>query len=249
VQSLTSIRDNPLILNKKIIHARSIDGLVYLTGDFGVAVIDPAIGAFRDSYINIGPEGSELEILDIDKEGDFYYLATALGLLQGNINTNLNDFRNWVNQGLDLAGGVKEVQVLEGEVFLSDTDGRIYIFKNGNLDWLIGTENSGRLKKINGELFFTDGASIYQLFSGGSFSQILQREDNSIFDFHITGNNIYLVKKLAFSIKMPKTSFLQMGPFPKSEIFIGMKTALGDYRYFFLLEVMRSDLLVIKPRF
>jgi hypothetical protein len=213
VQSLTSIRDNPLILNKKIIHARSIDGLVYLTGDFGVAVIDPAIGAFRDSYINIGPEGSELEILDIDKEGDFYYLATALGLLQGNINTNLNDFRNWVNQGLDLAGGVKEVQVLEGEVFLSDTDGRIYIFKNGNLDWLIGTENSGRLKKINGELFFTDGASIYQLFSGGSFSQILKREDNSIFDFHITGNNIYLSQEAGVFNQNSENFISPNGPF------------------------------------
>ena len=192
VQSLTSIRDNPLILNKKIIHTRSIEGMVYLTGDFGVAIIDPAIGVFRESYINIGPDGSELEILDIDKEGDFYYLATASGLLKGNINTNLNDFRNWVNQGLNLSGGVKEVQVLEGEVFLSGADGRIYIFKNGNLDWLIGTENSGRLKKINGGLFFTDGASIYQLGSGGSFSQILQKEENSIIDYHITDNNVYL---------------------------------------------------------
>jgi len=192
VQSLTSIRDNPLILNKKIIHARSIDGLVYLTGDFGIAIIDPVIGIFRESYINIGPEGSELEILDIDKEGDFYYLATALGLLKGNINTNLNDFRNWVNQDLNLSGGVEEVQALEGEFFLSGADGRIYIFKNGNLDWLIGTENSGRLKKIDGELFFTDGTSIYQLGSGGSFAQILQKEENTIIDYHITGNNVYL---------------------------------------------------------
>lgn len=213
VKSLTSIKDNPLIPNKKIIQARSIEGLVYLTGVFGVAVIDPVIGTFRDSYINIGPGGAELEILDIDQEGEFYYLATTLGLLQGNINTNLNDFRNWINLGLDLPGGIKEVQVLEGGVFLSGADGRIYIFKNGNLDWLIGTENSGRLKKNNGELFFTDGTSIYQVNSEGSFSQIVQKEENSIIDYHITSSNIYFSQKAGVFDQNTKNIISPNGPF------------------------------------
>ncbi|WP_373522492.1 T9SS type A sorting domain-containing protein [Aquiflexum sp.] len=192
VQRLTSIRDNPLILNKNINSAKSIGGFIYLTGDFGIGVIDPQRAAFVSSFINIGPNGSTLEVFDIDEDSRMYYLATSLGLVTGDKNQNLNDFRNWQIQNLDLDSGVRELEVYDGSIYLIGLDKRAYVFEGGALNWMIGTENVSSLKKFGGQLFFSDRNSIYQVGEAGSFLLYFDHTPNEIFDFHIIAEDIYI---------------------------------------------------------
>ena len=192
VQRLTSIRDNPLILNKTIRNIKSIAGLVYLTGDFGVAALDPQKSAFTASFINIGPGGSLLQVLDIDEDSGIYYLATPLGLLIGDRNSNLNDFRNWSLQHTNFTGGFRNLAVYRGGVYLIGVDNRAYMIEGGTLNWLIGTADLVGLKKAGEQLFFSDRASIYQVGETGSFSQIYNSVLGDIFDFHIGGEQLFI---------------------------------------------------------
>jgi hypothetical protein len=192
VQRLTSIRDNPLILNKTIRAVKSINGLVYLTGDFGIAILDPQKAAFTASYINIGPEGSLLQVLDIDEDSGNYHLATPLGLLIGDKNDNLNDFRNWSLQSTNVTGGFRKLAVYGGNVYLIGADNRAYIIEDGNSNWLVGTADVVGLKKAGEQLFFSDRTSIYQVGESGSFSQIYNSGSGEIFDFLIEGEHLFI---------------------------------------------------------
>lgn len=192
VQRLTSIRDNPLILNKAVKNVKSIGGLIYLTGGFGVAVLDPMRAAFVFSYINIGPDGSSLEVLDIDEDSGFYYLATSIGLLIGDKNNNLNDFRNWNLQNTNIHGGFRKLAVYRGLVYLVGADNLAYILEEGTLNWIVGTDEVVSLKKIGDQLYFSDLNSIYQVGEGGSFLLYYHHEGEEIFDFHIGGENVFI---------------------------------------------------------
>ncbi len=192
VQRLTSIRDNPLISNKNIKSAKTLGRFVYLTGDFGIAVIDPQKAAFVSSFINIGPNGSALEVLDIDEDSESYYLATPLGLIIGDKDENLNDFRNWHLQNLNLVIEIRRLAVAEEAVYLIGSDNKIYILEQGNLSWMIGADNVISLKKFEDQLFFSDSNAIYQVDEGGSFLQVYNQDSREIFDFHIVEDDIYI---------------------------------------------------------
>ncbi|WP_373496527.1 two-component regulator propeller domain-containing protein [Aquiflexum sp.] len=220
VQRLTSIRDNPLILNKNINSAKTLGGFVYLAGDFGVAVIDPQKAAFMASYINIGPNGSSLEILDIDEDSGFYYLATRFGLVIGDKHENLNDFRNWQIQNLNVIGGSKKLAVYEGNVYMIGSDNRVYILEEGILNWMIGTENVSSLKKFGEQLYFSDRSSIYQVGEGGSFLQFYNHGSNEIVDFHMMGDDILIsqVGKGVFNVSS-NTHIFPNGPSSSAKSF------------------------------
>lgn len=192
IKSLTSIRDNPLILNKNINSAKSIGNLVYLTGEFGVAVIEPQQSAFVSSFINIGPNGSALNVLDIDEDSGFYYLATPLGLVIGDKEENLYDFRNWNVQVLDMNGGFEKLAVHQGNIYLLGSDKKAYFLEEGELNWMIGTGDVNSIKKFGGELFFADRTSVYQVGEGGSFMQFFNDAPNEIIDYYLVGEDIYI---------------------------------------------------------
>jgi hypothetical protein len=192
VQRLTGIRDNLLISNKDIKSAKTLGNFVYLTGDFGIAVIDPQKAAFVSSFINIGPNGSSLEVLDIDEDSGFYYLATPLGLFVGDKRENLNDFRNWHLQDLNLVIEIRNLAVFGGEIYLVSSDNKAYILEQETLSSMIGAENVVNLKKFGEQLFFSDLNAIYQVTEGGSFLQVYNQETREIFDFHIIEDDIYI---------------------------------------------------------
>lgn len=192
VHRLTSIRDNPLILDKSINNVKSIGGLIYLTGGFGIAIVDPMRAAFVSSYINIGPDSSTLEVLDIDEDSGFYYLATSKGLLIGDKNKNLNDFRHWILQNTTISGGFRKLAFYNGHVHLIGADNRVYIIEGGDLNWIVGTNGVMSLKKFREQLYFSDLTSIYEVGDGGSFLQFYQHEGGEIFDFYISGGEIFI---------------------------------------------------------
>ena len=80
--------------DKTIYHISFYKELAYIATGFGIVVFDTEKLEFKDTYI-IGNNGSYLTIYDVAADSSRIFAATASGLKQASINSNLNDFQNW----------------------------------------------------------------------------------------------------------------------------------------------------------
>ena len=86
------------ILGKKEINEIQIeDNLAYIACSFGVVVVDLISEDIKDSYLNIGPAGTTLDIYSIQEFNDSLYIGTPDGIYSALISNqvNLSDFSSW----------------------------------------------------------------------------------------------------------------------------------------------------------
>ncbi len=86
------------VIGKKEINEISVFGdLAYVSTSFGVVVIDLIQEEIKDSYLNIGPGGTALEIFSTAVFGDSIFLASSSGIHGALISpqVNLSDFSSW----------------------------------------------------------------------------------------------------------------------------------------------------------
>ncbi|WP_303312291.1 T9SS type A sorting domain-containing protein [Hymenobacter sp. BT730] len=72
-------------------HARR----AYLSGSFGLVVVDMNRLEVRDTYTNIGPGGEAVRVFATTILHDSLYAATSQGLLRGRLTDNLVDYHSW----------------------------------------------------------------------------------------------------------------------------------------------------------
>jgi hypothetical protein len=99
----------PLIKNssisfKKPNHLYFSGDFGYLSADFGVVVLDMLRGQIRETYQNLGLNGSNLIINGATISQDSLVLATNQGVIIGALKDNLLDFNNW--KRFNLANGL-----------------------------------------------------------------------------------------------------------------------------------------------
>ncbi len=192
IDHITALRNNNLITEKRINKIKLINDTFYLAADFGLALLDPATGQFREAYLNIGPDGNVLAVRDVGADAQHLYLATSSGVLKGDPSMNLKDFRNWELIKTELTDGFVEAESLDGQLFLIGSDKNLYLLTEDGVELILGTEECRNLKKIGNDLFFIKDNNIYQLEASGSFSLFLQNNYTEISDFHFSGNDSYL---------------------------------------------------------
>ncbi len=96
ITNIPEIANRIIIGGKNINNLTSHKGKVYLACSFGVAVIDMQAKRIADTYQNIGPGGSILEVFDIAFYNNFAYISTPSGIFRANENSfNLSDFNSW----------------------------------------------------------------------------------------------------------------------------------------------------------
>ena len=84
------------IQGSKVINQLSVEaGKAYLSTTFGLVVIDLNKVEVSDTYSNIGPGGTVVNVYDATVANGFLYAATSAGLLRGALTSNLLDFRSW----------------------------------------------------------------------------------------------------------------------------------------------------------
>jgi hypothetical protein len=95
--NFTAIKNATLIGSKRINSIESNDGLVYLTADFGVVVIEPQRIEVEESYVGLGSTGENIPILSVAFSTDSIYLGSESEILSASLgeNTNREDFNNW----------------------------------------------------------------------------------------------------------------------------------------------------------
>ena len=84
------------IQGSKAINKLSVEaGKAYLSTTFGLVVIDLNKLEVSDTYSNIGPGGTVVNVYDAAVANGFLYAATSAGLLRGSLASNLLDYRSW----------------------------------------------------------------------------------------------------------------------------------------------------------
>ncbi len=92
------LRDAPnLPLDRRSYQLVFHGGLAYLSTSFGVVVLDPVRREVRETYRNIGPNGTEVVVYGLAFSADSLYAATSMGILRSAAGEHINRqfYGNW----------------------------------------------------------------------------------------------------------------------------------------------------------
>jgi hypothetical protein len=96
VINFSDIKRRQILGNKTINNITFNDSLTYFSCGFGIVVLDIKNEEFPEPTYFIGPEGSQLNVLDITFGADSVYAATESGIYKASLNsTNLANFNEW----------------------------------------------------------------------------------------------------------------------------------------------------------
>ena len=101
LQPTGRVRNLNDILRKSIQGAKNINQVsvagnrAYVSTSFGLVVVDLVKFEVTDTYSNIGPGGTVVNVLDATQANGALFVATSVGLLRGQLTSNLLDYRNW----------------------------------------------------------------------------------------------------------------------------------------------------------
>ena len=150
-----SVRNLNDILRKSIqgakeIHQVSIGGgKAYVSTSFGLVVVDLTKLEISDTYTTIGPGGTMIAVYDAAVANGFLVVATSVGLLRGQLTSNLLDYRNWVLYQPILSSPTKRVYhfvaAYAGQVYaaVEGNGAAVYKFVEGTLGTWQAVPNTG----------------------------------------------------------------------------------------------------------
>lgn len=100
ITNIKTFRDASLIGGKTFHDIAFNDGLVYLSSDQGILVIDPTTNEITESYQNLDENGERLVVLETAFFQNRIYAATSKGMLSASLSADVNrqDFNNWDRQ-------------------------------------------------------------------------------------------------------------------------------------------------------
>jgi len=94
--NISDIKRKPILGNKNINNIMFIDNLAYLSCGFGIVVLDIVEEEFPEPIYYIGPNGSQINVMDVAYGMDSLYAATEVGIYKADINSpNLADYTSW----------------------------------------------------------------------------------------------------------------------------------------------------------
>jgi hypothetical protein len=115
--------------NKEVNHIQFKDKIAYLSYDFGLVVLDIEKQDIRETYQNLGNNGSIINIYKTVFTRDSIYLSTSQGIRSARFasNVNLQFFGNWktlITKNLSISN-------FQNGIILASDLGEIFTFQNG----------------------------------------------------------------------------------------------------------------------
>ncbi|OWP62138.1 hypothetical protein CDA63_15930 [Hymenobacter amundsenii] len=105
----------------------------YLAASFGIVVLDLDKLEIRDSYINIGPGGSVLQVYATAVANGTLFAATSNGLMRTALAGNPLDYRNWITDLPALSNDpYRTLAVQDGRVVAGRNGDRLYVYAAGS---------------------------------------------------------------------------------------------------------------------
>jgi hypothetical protein len=136
IAGINDLAASPDIADKQINHIYFSGNLAYLSASFGVLVLDMQRQEIRETYRNLGINGTNLAIYGSTIAGDTIYLATARGILSAPASgVNLQDFNNWRRYGPEEGIPASLSASIAGrglQVYAVIANEGVFLLENGN---------------------------------------------------------------------------------------------------------------------
>ncbi|UOQ75882.1 hypothetical protein MUN84_14740 [Hymenobacter sp. 5516J-16] len=127
-----AILNLPDILRKEISGTKTINHIhvagktAYLSCSFGIVALDLARLEIRDTYTNIGPGGTVVQVYATTVAGNQLVAATSNGLMRAPLAANLLDYRAWTTDLSNRGDSFRTVAVQNGQVFAGSIGDQLY---------------------------------------------------------------------------------------------------------------------------
>ncbi len=122
--------------SKKINHITTHQGLAYLSTDYGILIFDLTRSNLKETWRDLGRNGSTLKINATTFFGDSIYAATAKGIIAGRLSDNLLDYANWKREDSnDFDAEVLQIATFNNAVYA--TLNNLGIYKNSQSSWIL----------------------------------------------------------------------------------------------------------------
>jgi hypothetical protein len=175
VTSLDPTRNSALSGSKKINHISIHEDLAYLSADFGVILFDLVRGEVKETWRDIGANGSTLKIFESTFKGDSIFLATDRGVLAGELNTNLLDYTFWKKfDSAEFSDSIISVAAFNDKVYAAVSGTGLFRYESG-----VWTKQNilqdVSLKSLDASptgLFISGDSALWRLSSDNIFSKI-----------------------------------------------------------------------------
>ena len=147
--------------NKRINHFNAYQNVVYISTNYGISVFDLDRLEFGDTYF-MGNAGAQIQVSQTAIIGDEIY-ASCLGgngIRKAQVSSpNLIDFQNWQTI---VSGSFSSIETLEGSLFTTRTDSRIFQITNNTLTQLFQYDSPTLdVRAVNTHLLVTTRSSTY----------------------------------------------------------------------------------------
>ena len=124
---------------KQINHILLNGALAYLSMPFGVVVLDLERNEVKETYTNLGTNGTENEVFASTIAKDSLFLATKQGLIAASLAPNANrlDFRNWRNLPTPQKNNIRTLASRNNTIYIGINGNDVFEYGNGifrNLD-------------------------------------------------------------------------------------------------------------------
>ncbi|MBO9702295.1 MAG: hypothetical protein J7604_18945 [Sporocytophaga sp.] len=186
IYNLSELKNKFIVGSKVVNHINFSNEFAYLSTDFGLIVINLKKKEVKESYTNIGPNGSTLKVYasSLNKNKDSLYAATDKGLMVAHVSTSINllDYSNWyIFQTQDgIPSSIRTINYLNDIMIAGSPNDGFYYYANqqwqkSNLPYSSGltTVNLSGSKLLCGMddyLLIVENLGSYELKSGSPFN-------------------------------------------------------------------------------
>ena len=155
--------------NKAVNHIQFKDKIVYLAYDFGLVVLDIEKQDIRETYQNLGNNGSPITIYKSVFTPDSIYLSTSQGIrgAKSASNVNLQFFGNWktlINQNLSVSN-------FQNGIILASVLGEVFTYQSGKYrNFIKFSDKIEDIELVNNQEYFIKTFNSVNILNATNFS-------------------------------------------------------------------------------
>lgn len=154
ISNISLLKESSSILGNKIVnHIAVKNNLAYLAYDFGLVILDLEKEEIKETYQNLGDNGTSIKIYKTEFSVDSIFLATSIGIRKAKFasNINLQFFGNWTSLNTEKSTFTS----WQNGLLIASETGKVYSYVNGILSGvLVISDKIEVLDKIVGNKYF-----------------------------------------------------------------------------------------------
>ncbi|HEX6226270.1 MAG TPA: two-component regulator propeller domain-containing protein [Chryseolinea sp.] len=175
VVSFDPAQNSTVTGSKKINHISIHNNLAYLAADYGVIIFDLARSEVKETWRDIGIDGTTVRVSKSTFKEDSIFLATDKGVFAGDLRQNLLDFNFWKRfDAGEFSGVIQSVEAFGQKVYATVKSLGLYRYEGGS--WskenFLQNEPLQSLNSSAASLLISSGQTLWQLDGNNVLSAV-----------------------------------------------------------------------------